>query len=212
MLCSRFFVSLHRQNDLIMKKYLYGVVLAGLTLGLTACGNKKKSDDIIAPKVVKAKPSAPVKMQEYTDERDVKWVEGRSYHIVVNRQPCDSLPMVKDETDQKYVDNVFTLIVSRSDGSIFYSNKFTKSSFSQYINEDYRRTGILEGIVFDKPDGDWLVFAASVGHPQTDEYIPLVVKLSRMGVLQVELDTQMDTAPDTESAPAPMTDNDEDGV
>ena len=67
-------------------------------------------------------------------------------------------------------------------------------------------------LVFDKPDGDWLVFAASVGHPQTDEYIPLVVKLSRMGVLQVELDTQMDTAPDTESAPAPMTDGDEDGV
>lgn len=193
-----------------MKKFLCLVALAGLMAGLTACGNKKKSEDIIAQKVVKVKPKAPIKMQEYTDDRDVKWVEGRTYHVAVHRQPCDTLAMVKDETGQKFVDNVFTVTVSRSDGSVFFNRKFTKSSFAQYINADYRKTGILEGIVFDKADGDWLVFGASVGHPQTDEYIPLVIKLSRMGVLQVAQDTQMDTASTQEGTP--QSENDDDGV
>ncbi len=48
--------------------------------------------------------------------------------------------------------------------------------------------------MFDKADGDWLEFAASVCHPQTDEYIPLVVRLSRMGELSVRRDTQLDTS------------------
>lgn len=192
-----------------MKKYLSSAALCVLAVALAACSGKKKSDDIITQRVEKAVPAAPVKMQEYTDERDVEWI-GKTYHVSVHRQPCDSLPMVKDETGQKYVDNVFQLTVSRNDGSVFYHRTFTKKDFSQYVNEDYRRTGILEGIVFDKADGDWLVFAASVGHPQTDEYIPLVIRLSRMSVLEVAQDTQLDTT-GNEGEQQPQ-DDDEDGV
>ena len=191
-----------------MKEYLYMAVFAVLVCGMAACGNKKKTDDIIAPKVVKVKPSAPIKMQEYTDQRDVTWVEGRTYHVAVNRQPCDSLPMVKDDTEQQFVDNIFTVTVSRSDGSVFFSRKFTKKQFSQYINDDYRQTGILEGIVFDRAEGDWLIFAASVGHPQTDEYIPLIIKLSRMGVLNISQDTQMDTSNPQQDGLLPEDDGD----
>ena len=122
----------------------------------------------------------------------MEWI-GKTYHVTVHRQPADSLPMVKDETGQKFVDNVFSVKVSRQDGSVFFTRTFTKQYFLNYITEDYRKKGILEGIVFDKADGDWLVFAASVGLPQTDEYIPLIVRLSRMGELTVRQDTQMDT-------------------
>ena len=96
-------------------------VIGCLTLVLVACGGKKKSDNIIAERVEQPKPQEPVRLQSYTDDRDVKWI-GRTYHISINRQPSDSLPMVKDEVGQQFVDNVITLVVSRDNGSVFYSH------------------------------------------------------------------------------------------
>jgi len=189
-----------------MKKTIT-IVLCGIVLLMTAaCGGKKKSDDIIAPKIVKVEPKDPISMPEYSDAKEVGWI-GRTYTVNIHRRPADSLAMVKDENGQKFIDNIFTLSVKRQDGSVFFTHTFTKSSLSSHLDDDYRNTGILEGLVFDKVDGDWLVFGASVGHPQTDEYIPLVIRLSRMGDLSIKRDTQMDT----ENSPTP-TDADEDGV
>ncbi len=187
-----------------MKKSFYIGVLVCFAVVLANCGNKKKTDDIIAPKIVKVQLVEPQKMQEYKDEREVKWVEGRMYHVAVLRQPSDSLPMVKDENGQKYIDNVFYLTVKRNDGSVFFKRSFTKKDFVKHINADFQKTGVLEGVVFDKVDGDYLVFGASVGHPQTDEYIPLVVKLSRMGDITILQDTQLDTnSPQQEQVTTP---------
>jgi hypothetical protein len=162
---------------------------------LTACGGQKKSNDIITDIAVQPISKEPIQMQEYTDQRNIDWI-GKTYHIAIHRQPSDSLSMVKDEFGQKYVDNVFSLTVSRSDGSVFFNRTFTKKSLSAYLDDDYRATGIFEGLVFDRADGDDLVFGASVGHPQTDEYIPLVIRLSRMGDLSIKRDTEMDTNSD----------------
>ena len=85
------------------------------------------------------------------------------------------------------------MVVSRDNGSVFYSHSFTKKDFDKFIDNDYRNTGILEGLVFDKANGDWLEFAASVSHPQTDEYIPLIVSLSRTGDIVIKHDADMDT-------------------
>lgn len=194
-----------------MKKALMIAMAAGLVLAMSGCGGKKKSDQIITQRVVKKAPQQPVKMQEYNDERDVPWI-GKSYHVAINRMPSDSLPMVKDETGQKFVDNIFTLTVSREDGSVFFSRQFTKAFFTNYITDVYRKAGILEGIVFDKADGDWLKFAASVGLPQTDEYIPLVIRLSRMGELTVSQDTQMDTNGDIDEKAAKKNNDEEDDI
>ena len=179
-----------------MTKSLFMVIATGMLLSLVACGEKKKSADIITQRVETVKPQAPERMQEYNDTRDVAWI-GKQYKVTVHRQPGDSLPMVKDETGQKFVDNIISVSVLRADGTKFFSRNFTKSDFLNYLDEDYSKTGILEGLVFDKADGDWLEFAASVCHPHTDEYIPLVVRLSRMGELTIQRDTQMDTTGDT---------------
>ncbi len=169
------------------------LIVGCLALTMVACSGKKKSDDIITTPVEQPKPQGPVRLQPYTDSRDVSWI-GRSYHLEINRQSTDSLPMVKDEYGQQFVDNYITLVVSREDGSKFYSHRFTKKDFDKYLDDDYRNTGILEGLVFDKAEGDWLEFAASVSHPQTDEYIPLIVRLSRMGEISIKRDSQMDTS------------------
>ena len=161
---------------------------------LAACTNKQKDTGIIAPRVEKVAPKAPVSMQEYTDERDVKWVEGRMYHVAIHREADKGLPLVKDETGQEFVDNRISVAVTRQDGSIFFSRTFTKADFDKLVTDDYRKTGILEGLVFDKVNGDWLEFAASVSHPQTDEYIPMIVRLSRMGNVEFKQDTDLDTS------------------
>ena len=177
-----------------MKQLLSVVLLASMVVVLAACGGKKKSEDIIAPRIVKVQPKEPIRMQPYLDEKQVSWI-GKTYFVTVSRQPSDSLPMVKDETGQKFVDNVFRMTVSRKDGSVFFSRVFTKKALMQYLDDDFAKTGVFEGLVFDRAEGDYLFFGASVGHPQSDEYIPLVFQLSRMGDLSIKRDTQMDNPP-----------------
>jgi hypothetical protein len=193
----------------IMKQTLSMLLLAGMVVVLAACGGKKKSKDIIAPRIVKVQPKEPIRMQPYLDERKVEWI-GKTYFVTIGRQPSDSLPMVKDETGQKFVDNVFRLTVSRKDGSVFFTRTFTKKALTQYLDDDFNKTGVFEGLVFDKAEGDYLFFGASVGHPQSDEYIPLVFRLSRMGDLTIKRDTQMDSVPEDQvNANQQATDEDE---
>jgi len=180
------------QNLMKMKKIqVFAVLLAALTLA--GCGKKKQTTDIIVEKQEAPKPSGPISMQGYTQTQDVQWL-GKDYQVEARRIPDKSLPMVKDEIGQKFVDNSITIRVMRADGSVFFDQTFTKAAFEQYLDEDYRNTGILEGLVFDKVDGTNLVFAASVCHPQTDEYIPLVLTVSNFGKVDIKLDDELDTS------------------
>lgn len=176
-----------------MKPLIRIMMAAALVLTTAGCGEKKKNDDIIAPKPEAPKLQAPVRMQDYRQATDVKWL-GKHYQVEVIRTPDDSLRMVKDETGQKFVDNRISLRIIRADGSVFFKRSFTKAAFESLLDDDYRRTGILEGLVYDRVEGNNLFFAASVCHPQTDEYIPLVLMVSNFGDVGIKLDTQLDTA------------------
>ena len=171
----------------------YKSVLTLTFVGLlaTSCGKKKQHDDIIVQETETPQPQAPIRMQDYKDVKDVQWL-GKQYQIEVSRTACDSLAMVKDESGQQFVDNRIVLKVIRQDGSVFCTKTFTKSAFSACLNDDYRKTGILEGFVFDKAEGNQLFFAASVCHPQTDEYIPMVVTVSNFGEVGIVRDQQME--------------------
>ena len=169
----------------------YRTFLALLMIGMTtvSCTKKKQHDDIIVQQTEAPKPQAPIRMQDYRDVKDVQWLD-KQYQVEVSRHADDSLRMVKDETGQKFVDNRITLKVIRADGSVFCSKTFTKAAFDACLDDDYRKTGILEGFVFDKAEGNYLYFAASVCHPQTDEYIPLKVTLSNLGALNISRDNE----------------------
>ena len=171
----------------------YKSVLALTFVGLlaTSCGKKKQHDDIIVQETETPQPQAPIRMQDYKDIKNVQWL-GKQYQIEVSRTACDSLAMVKDETGQQFVDNRIVLKVIRQDGSVFCTKTFTKSAFNACLDDDYRKTGILEGFVFDKAEGNHLFFAASVCHPQTDEYIPMVVTLSNFAEVGISKDQQME--------------------
>lgn len=175
-----------------MRTLFVMVAVAFFTMSFEACKKKRDTGDIITQKVVKAKPSEPVAMQEYYQRKDIDWAGGKLM-CEIQRLPDDSLPMVKDETGQEHIDNRIILTIKRSDGSMFFAKTFTKTTFDNYLDSDYRKTGVLEGLVFDKIFDEKLRFAASVSHPQTDEYIPLVVDVSRQGTMTIARDTQMDT-------------------
>ena len=170
--------------------------MAATLLVVTACKEKPQSNIIIAKKQTeKPAPSALQKMSDYEWSNTVAWLD-KQYTVSIQRKADESLPKAKDESGNVYFDNVITLKVMRPDGSVFFDRTFKKSDFSAFADNDYGKNGALLGIVFDKAEGDYLNFAASIGSPDTmsDEYIPLVLRLSRMGDVRIEKDTQLDTA------------------
>ena len=136
----------------------------------------------------------------------------------MERKADHSLPLADDGQGNKYYDNRITVKIVRKDGSSFFNRTFTKDDFAKYVDPLYRKNSALLGIVLDKAEGDNLVFAASVGSPDkmSDEYVPLLMKISRFGDVAISKDTQLDTgAVETDGkqpADNPTTDDDEDGV
>lgn len=168
------------------------VALALLSL-LTGCKEKKHTRTIIATKPVKEVSQAPVRSQEYTQEADFA-LSGSALHCTIHRQPADSLKKVKDESGQLFVDNEVSLSLTRKDGSVFLKRTFTKASFDECLDDDFRKRGILMGFVFEKVEDNRAYFAASVSHPLADdEYIPIRVTITPQGGVTIERDTQMDT-------------------
>ena len=181
-----------------MKRIIPFIVIALLVGGVMSCSKKKKQDVIIAPKYEKPEPQGPIRTDNYKDSKPFKW-QDRDYVCTIERIADDSLPMVKDETGQLFVDNRVKVVISRADGSVFFERVFTKATFNAYINDDFRKTGILEGFVFDKVEPNEVRFACSVSRPQSDEYIPLILAVTRQGNIDITKDLRLDT--EIEDAP-----------
>lgn len=167
------------------------VSAVGLVVG---CGNKNKTTEIIEKKDTVAVPKTIQRMQDYKSSGAVS-LHGTKYTYDIHRMSDSGLPTVSDESGKKYYDNKIDLTITK-DGSQFFTKTFSKETFSSYIDEEFKKKGVLEGLVFDKTDGDCLQFAASVSYPQieSDEYIPLIVRVSKDGSISISRDSQMDTS------------------
>lgn len=169
------------------------LIASAVAFSFTACGDKKQSKDIIAKKPVVKAPASPVKMQDYNHRETVEWL-GQEYGITINRRADVSLPVIADEAGGKYYDNRIEVIVTRPDGTQFFSRTFTKDDFASQVGEEYIKKNALLGIVIDGVDGDNMVLAASVGAPDvlSDEYVPLLITISRTGGVSISKDTRLD--------------------
>ena len=201
-----------------MKKSAITLLVAALaTITIVSCKEKKTSEHIITTKPVEEAKKPTQEIGNYDMTTPVDWV-GSTYQVVVERKADHSLPLADDGQGNKYYDNRISLKILRKDGSVFFSRVFTKDDFSRYVDALYQKNSALLGIVLDRAETDHLIFAASVGSPDkmSDEYVPLVMKISRFGDVSISKDTQMDTGSIESGGEQPanneITEEDEDGV
>ena len=201
-----------------MKKSAITLLVAALaTITIVSCKEKKTSEHIITTKPVEEAKKPTQEIGNYDMTTPVDWV-GSTYQVVVERKADHSLPLADDGQGNKYYDNRISLKILRKDGSVFFSRVFTKNDFSRYVDALYQKNSALLGIVLDRAETDHLIFAASVGSPDkmSDEYVPLVMKISRFGDVSISRDTQMDTGSIESGGEQPanneITEEDEDGV
>ena len=175
-----------------MKRYLPLILLAGIIV-FGACKEKKQSTDIIATKYVPKKPQPPIAMPAESKTTHVKW-QDNPYTVRIDRVADDSLQQVKDENAQPYKDNRVVVTVTRSDGSVFFKKAFTKASFSSYIDDTFRKNGILAGIQYDEVDSKGLEFSVVIGLPDAldDVFVPLELVVDRQGAIAISRDDDMD--------------------
>ena len=186
-----------------------GLIAALLSVAVGGCKEKKQTTDIITTKPKVEAPKPVQEIGDYDQDVTVDW-GGSNYTVRMQRLADRSLPIVDDGLGNRYFDNQITVRVTRNDGSEFFARTFKKSDFSTYIDGSFDKNCALLGIVFDKVEDGVLRFAASVGSPDkaSDEYIPLVLKISRSGSVSISKDTQFDTGNLGEFAEY----DDEDGV
>jgi hypothetical protein len=171
-----------------------GLIAALMSVAVGGCKEKKQTTDIITTKPKAEAPRPVQEIGDYDQDVTVDW-GGTNYTVRMQRVADRSLPIVDDGTGSRYYDNKITLRVTRNDGSEFFAKTFTKSDFNAYVDAAFSKNSALLGIVFDKVEDGVLRFAASVGSPDkaSDEFVPLVMKISRSGSVSISKDTQLDT-------------------
>ena len=174
-------------------KHLFPLILVAGLVVFGACKEKKESTDIITTKYVPKKPQPPIAMPSETITKNVTW-QDKPYTVVITRQASDSLSLVKDENGQPYVDNRVEIVVTRADGSVFFKKVFTKASFNAYIDESFRKNGILAGIQYDEIDSKGMEFSVVVGLPDAldDVFVPLELVVDRFANIAISRDDDMD--------------------
>ena len=180
---------------MFMKK-TSALILLFSSLLLVSCKDKKEDQyNIIVPAPDTTEKKKEVLEMSETHQKYIAELDGTKYSIDIVRSPDTTLPKASDEMRNAYYDNIITVRIQGDDGSVLLNKTYRKSDFLPYISgSGLEKSGALLGIVFDKTEDGCLSFAASVGSPDSnsDQYIPLVMTVSKTGSVNITLDTKMD--------------------
>lgn len=170
-----------------MMKILNTFIATLVIVLISACGGKSSDKAGSGEQEISLKDSIDARgvqsMQESKSEMAIEF-KGKSYSSMVYRCPDESLPHVKNDMGDTYMDNKISVRLMSGTTEIF-NRTFTKNDFSAVVDSDFLSKSILEGIVFDKTSPDGFVFAASVCYPQTDLYMPLSITVTKEGKMTI---------------------------
>ena len=146
-------------------------------------GSEKKQTECTEPQVQA--------LREYHHE-DTLRVGRHLYAYDILRQPCDSLPSVRDDMGEEYRDNTIRLKLRR-DGEPYFVYTFTKQTFRSSLDPGFYAHSILDGLRFMREEpGKGLVFTFSVSYPNSDMSIPFSLTVADNGTYSFVRDDVMD--------------------
>ena len=165
---------------------LTAMALSTGAVAITSCKEKKQDEEIIVEKLIEKPKNSATAMQNNTKNDAVKWIGGRTYTYIVEREKDTELPLVENH-DVTYYDNRIQLTIKRSDGTDFFSDTFTKNSFTGLLNNDMKEHGVLLSMAFDKCDSDNMYFVVGIGSPDEsyEDFTLVQLIVSRTGATSV---------------------------
>lgn len=175
-----------------MKLVVYILASAGAFF-FTSCSSKQpeeKQETATLMKEEMVAEATPIRMQHSKVKENIS-LNKKEYTSIVTRQPDDNLPMVENEEGAQFVDNKITLQINCGEKQIV-NKVFDKESFANIVDYDFRKKAILEGLVFDRVAENALLYVGSVGHPNTDLYIPIRVAVSPNGKITITREEVME--------------------
>lgn len=148
---------------------------------LSSCKNKQQDDDIMVEKIIDKPQSKATSMAKKSTNGVATWA-GSKYNFSIRRGADPSLDDVENH-DSLFHDNRIELTITRADGSQFFSQTFTKSSFSGLLNRDAKESGVFLSMAYDKSDSNHLYFVASIGSPDEsyDDFSLVQLIIDRQG-------------------------------
>ena len=147
-----------------MKSTFYLIILSYF-LFLISCNSKPKesnSNEILYSMEGKSSDGLQ-RMRSSRTEESIVWNE-KNYHYVISCEPNDSLPKIKDEAGDVFVDNIVTLSIKRNNNESF----------------------------FDKVTDEGVNFAASVSYPRSDLFVPVIITISSNGKMTIRKEVSLE--------------------
>lgn len=109
----------------------------------------------------------------------------------ITSQSDETLPEVVDEDGVKYMDNRFSLIITK-DGKAFFNHSFTKGDFRSLLSNDFQKYGIMDGLRFNYAEEGKLYFNTCVSFPDSDMSCPFILTIGPDGSYTITPDTTVE--------------------
>lgn len=155
---------------------------------LSACRSDKKSN-IIVESQEQYVPQEH-RMPDYNYSDTVRMGSHR-YVYTIHREPDESLPKVKDEMGDTYLDNFYQLTIER-DNATFFERRFVKADLRPYLARDFQRNGIIDGFRFISAAEGRLQFGLCISYPESDMSAPFILTIGQDASFSIEADDVMD--------------------